>query len=182
MRRRGQKKESLFLRQKTKRTCTRDVRAKKQLPDRNPSFTSTVEHFPSADQSTDSAPEPALYIKSEDNDCILMRRCGFCAQAGDRRWLPPGRVVSHCRTLTPITAAASGTLPDVRHARERSSALDPGSAGVNSTLWLARVPHGRRTTAANNIHFYDRSNEFYRQFLDSRMLYSCAYSKRLVAS
>lgn len=32
--------------------------------------------------------------------------------------------------------------------------------------------------AAQNIRFhYDRSNEFYRQFLDSRMVYSCAYVK-----
>ncbi len=34
----------------------------------------------------------------------------------------------------------------------------------------------RRSRAAKNIrHHYDRSNEFYRQFLDSRMVYSCAY-------
>lgn len=37
--------------------------------------------------------------------------------------------------------------------------------------WL----HSRHATA-NDIRFhYDRSNEFYRQFLDSRMIYSCAY-------
>lgn len=36
-------------------------------------------------------------------------------------------------------------------------------------------PSGR---AARNIRFhYDRSNEFYRSFLDSRMVYSCAYFK-----
>jgi cyclopropane-fatty-acyl-phospholipid synthase len=35
-----------------------------------------------------------------------------------------------------------------------------------------------RTRAARNIRFhYDRSNAFYRQFLDSRMVYSCAYFK-----
>lgn len=33
-----------------------------------------------------------------------------------------------------------------------------------------------REQAARNIRFhYDRSNDFYRQFLDSRMVYSCAY-------
>ncbi len=33
-----------------------------------------------------------------------------------------------------------------------------------------------RARAARNIRFhYDQSNEFYRQFLDSRMVYSCAY-------
>jgi cyclopropane-fatty-acyl-phospholipid synthase len=35
-----------------------------------------------------------------------------------------------------------------------------------------------RSRAARNIRFhYDRSNEFYRQFLDSQMIYSCAYFK-----
>ncbi len=39
--------------------------------------------------------------------------------------------------------------------------------------WI-RSPH----RAARNIRFhYDRSNEFYRAFLDSRMVYSCAYFK-----
>ena len=33
-----------------------------------------------------------------------------------------------------------------------------------------------KTRAARNIRFhYDRSNEFYRQFLDSKLVYSCAY-------
>ena len=33
-----------------------------------------------------------------------------------------------------------------------------------------------KTQAARNIRFhYDQSNDFYRQFLDSRMVYSCAY-------
>jgi len=35
-----------------------------------------------------------------------------------------------------------------------------------------------RSRAAANVRFhYDRSNEFFRQFLDSRMVYSCAYFK-----
>lgn len=35
-----------------------------------------------------------------------------------------------------------------------------------------------RLQAANNIRFhYDRSNDFYRAFLDSKMVYSCAYFK-----
>ena len=35
-----------------------------------------------------------------------------------------------------------------------------------------------RARAARNIRFhYDRSSDFYRQFLDSRMVYSCAYFK-----
>jgi cyclopropane-fatty-acyl-phospholipid synthase len=36
---------------------------------------------------------------------------------------------------------------------------------------------GRETTARNIRFHYDRSNEFYRQFLDSRLVYSCAYFK-----
>lgn len=40
------------------------------------------------------------------------------------------------------------------------------------SLWQSRA------RAAGDIRFhYDRSNEFYRQFLDSRMVYSCAYFK-----
>jgi cyclopropane-fatty-acyl-phospholipid synthase len=34
---------------------------------------------------------------------------------------------------------------------------------------------GRETTARNIRFHYDRPNEFYRQFLDSRLVYSCAY-------
>ncbi len=40
-----------------------------------------------------------------------------------------------------------------------------------------------RGRAAQNIRFhYDRSNEFYHQFLDSRMVYSCAYFGEGVSS
>jgi len=50
---------------------------------------------------------------------------------------------------------------------------------------LARFGIGRmeswfqtKTQAAQNIRFhYDQSNDFYQQFLDSRMVYSCAYFK-----
>lgn len=54
------------------------------------------------------------------------------------------------------------------------------------TLALALVPRLRiehwfqsRAKARQNIEFhYDRSNEFYRTFLDRRMVYSCAYFER----
>lgn len=40
--------------------------------------------------------------------------------------------------------------------------------------WLRH--HASRTWTANDIRFhYDRSNDFYKQFLDPRMVYSCAY-------
>lgn len=52
--------------------------------------------------------------------------------------------------------------------------------------WIGRLAPWRvgqmiqtRRTAADNIRFhYDRSNDFYRQFLDARMVYSCAYFQR----
>ena len=44
------------------------------------------------------------------------------------------------------------------------------------TPWrLAQRWAGRETTARNIRFHYDRSNEFYQQFLDSRLVYSCAY-------
>ena len=54
------------------------------------------------------------------------------------------------------------------------------------TLLLAVAPHLRlehwfqsRAMARHNIEFhYDRSNDFYRTFLDRRMVYSCAYFDR----
>lgn len=59
-------------------------------------------------------------------------------------------------------------------------------------LWAAAARFGphrfetwmqTRQRAAENIHYhYDRSNEFYRQFLDRRMVYSCAYFRHPEAS
>ena len=47
------------------------------------------------------------------------------------------------------------------------------------TPWRLTQGWAGRATTARNIRFhYDRSNEFYRQFLDSRLVYSCAYFKR----
>lgn len=46
------------------------------------------------------------------------------------------------------------------------------------TPWRLTQRRAGRASAARNIRFhYDRSNEFYRQFLDSRLVYSCAYFK-----
>ena len=46
------------------------------------------------------------------------------------------------------------------------------------TPWRLTQGWAGRATTARNIRFhYDRSNEFYRQFLDSRLVYSCAYFK-----
>jgi cyclopropane-fatty-acyl-phospholipid synthase len=44
------------------------------------------------------------------------------------------------------------------------------------TPWrLLDLLHGRRRTARDIRFHYDRSNDFYRAFLDPRMVYSCAY-------
>ena len=45
-------------------------------------------------------------------------------------------------------------------------------------VWrLKRLPQSRKRAARNIRFHYDRSNDFYRQFLDARMVYSCAYFK-----
>jgi cyclopropane-fatty-acyl-phospholipid synthase len=47
------------------------------------------------------------------------------------------------------------------------------------TPWRLTQRWSGRAATARNIRFhYDRSNEFYRQFLDSRLVYSCAYFKK----
>lgn len=58
------------------------------------------------------------------------------------------------------------------------------SSALRLAAWLQRLAtrwesfYQSRSRAAANIRFhYDRSNEFFRQFLDSRMVYSCAYFK-----
>jgi cyclopropane-fatty-acyl-phospholipid synthase len=48
------------------------------------------------------------------------------------------------------------------------------AAATATRMWLAA-----KSRAARNIRFhYDQSNEFYRTFLDSGMVYSCAYFKQ----
>jgi len=49
--------------------------------------------------------------------------------------------------------------------------------------WRLTQGWASRNATANRIRFhYDRSNEFYRLFLDSQMVYSCAYFNRANAS
>jgi cyclopropane-fatty-acyl-phospholipid synthase len=51
-------------------------------------------------------------------------------------------------------------------------------AACRWTPWRLMQGWPGRAATARNIRFhYDRSNEFYRQFLDSRLVYSCAYFK-----
>jgi cyclopropane-fatty-acyl-phospholipid synthase len=66
----------------------------------------------------------------------------------------------------------------------RDQVARAGSGWHSAVLnWIGRLAPWRlaelwenRTRAAQHIRFhYDRSNSFYREFLDSRMVYSCAY-------
>jgi cyclopropane-fatty-acyl-phospholipid synthase len=60
-------------------------------------------------------------------------------------------------------AIAEAMVGEIAHGRESISG------------WLRHVVHQRRNNRANISHHYDVSNAFYRRFLDSRMVYSCAY-------
>lgn len=64
--------------------------------------------------------------------------------------------------------------------RANSGRLKELLAGVAARIAPRRLESWfqPRSRAASNIRFhYDRSNDFYRLFLDSRMVYSCAYFK-----
>ncbi|MFV1986911.1 MAG: class I SAM-dependent methyltransferase [Gemmatimonadota bacterium] len=50
-----------------------------------------------------------------------------------------------------------------------------GRGSEHSARWSARVRHSRRRDAAAISFHYDVGNDFYRLFLDDRMVYSCAY-------
>lgn len=60
---------------------------------------------------------------------------------------------------------------------------DQGGARAKALAWLARFGpwkylsqiQGRRAVAERLRYHYDRSNEFYRLFLDQDLVYSCAY-------
>jgi cyclopropane-fatty-acyl-phospholipid synthase len=50
---------------------------------------------------------------------------------------------------------------------------------LSTAATMARACFSLRSKAARNIRFhYDRSNQFYRTFLDSRMVYSCGYYRQ----
>ncbi len=58
--------------------------------------------------------------------------------------------------------------------------IQSGTLAAVAKFGLGRLESWFQTKsrAAQNIHFhYDQSNDFYAQFLDSRMVYSCAYFK-----
>jgi len=72
-----------------------------------------------------------------------------------------------------LVAAVRAWSHQPRHARLASSLFSLAARLKPERWWQSR------TTAQRNIAFhYDRSNEFYRMFLDRRMVYSCAYFER----
>jgi len=57
--------------------------------------------------------------------------------------------------------------------------LDPGSPGRRLACVLFRPSAGSEKRARDNIrHHYDLGNDFYRLWLDERMVYTCAYYAR----
>jgi len=64
-----------------------------------------------------------------------------------------------------MLAIAESLVGDIAHGRD--------SARAKLRLWL----HQQRTNRENISHHYDVSNAFYKLWLDSRSVYSCAYFK-----
>ena len=60
-------------------------------------------------------------------------------------------------------AVAESMVGEIAHGRD------------SATSWLRHMVHQRRSNRANISHHYDVSNDFYRLFLDERLVYSCAY-------
>jgi cyclopropane-fatty-acyl-phospholipid synthase len=64
------------------------------------------------------------------------------------------------------------------HQSQFANRLRPSLKTIAAFLWYRLDYSFRRGSSARQVQFhYDRSNEFYRAFLDSRMVYSCAYFK-----
>lgn len=67
-----------------------------------------------------------------------------------------------------------GSMPDVmRVVTDLADARS--SAGIQGLLPRFARPHSKQFDRDAIAHHYDVSNEFYAHFLDSRMVYSCAY-------
>jgi cyclopropane-fatty-acyl-phospholipid synthase len=69
-----------------------------------------------------------------------------------------------------VLAVAEGMVGDIAHGKEALAGR------------LRAWRHQRRSNRANISHHYDVSNAFYRLWLDSRMVYSCAYFRTEDAS
>ncbi|HEY2842960.1 MAG TPA: cyclopropane-fatty-acyl-phospholipid synthase family protein, partial [Bryobacteraceae bacterium] len=106
---------------------------------------------------------------------------------GGRRWLARADAYSVARAFVNGEIEVQGDfIAAVRFQLSRS-----GSAWQRQFLdavcrwnpWrLTQRWAGRESTARNIRFHYDRSNDFYRLFLDEKMVYSCAYFNRADAS
>jgi len=86
-----------------------------------------------------------------------------------------GKVTITGDVVAAVRFYASHSHPSLQH--RLTTAVAQYASGRLET-WLQS-----KRKAAQNIHFhYDRSNDFYRQFLDSRMVYSCAYFEEEASS
>lgn len=89
-----------------------------------------------------------------------------------------GDLESACELADRLTEAGDdGWLAGARrlqHLRQAAAALRPGGAWNGETLFGAWRHTRARDRQAVRFH-YDISNDFYRLWLDRRMLYSCAY-------
>jgi len=109
---------------------------------------------------------PAFFLEASDENRVrrLFRNGPYALAAGFIRgdFGVAGDLVDAVRRLRVVSGSGltSGLL---------------SFAGRFQTWRLERVLQSHRRAAGNVRFHYDRSNDFYRQFLDKRLVYSCAY-------
>lgn len=117
--------------------------------------------FPDGDRF-DFAPNPAIAITFRSPEALKALVRGDFARAADA--YVDGQIVvdGPIETVLKVGIALA----------ERLGRLTPGLTLLKK---LIPVIQSRRSEAANIRHHYDVGNEFYRLWLDNRMIYSCAY-------
>ncbi len=99
---------------------------------------------------------------------------GMPTRANFSSWIPirPPRHLCRASSLS----AAIFSLQSAAFSISRTTAFASGFFTIAATAERFRSYIASRRQAARDIQFhYDRSNEFYRQFLDSRLVYSAAW-------
>lgn len=107
----------------------------------------------------------------------------------ERQWERLLRSDAYSAALGYVNAEIEVTGDMAAAIRFYAARCRPSFARILRTIAGLYAPHRlesriqSKSRAARNIRFhYDRSNGFYRQFLDSRMVYSCAYFENAGAS
>jgi cyclopropane-fatty-acyl-phospholipid synthase len=102
--------------------------------------------------------------------------------SGQFEWLQQADLYSSARAFIEGSVDIHGDIISAIRFKKLSTKL--GIRDLLSAVAARFAPRRReawfqsRREAARNIRFhYDRSNDFYRSFLDSKMVYSCAYFK-----